>query len=134
MEWNFSIIIWIISCAYYTMKNMENDDNCCIFYLEFKEEFVRGRLTQIRPAAKKPTIFVLLMKVFLLHESGVYRQLACLVYILMMKIIENNCHENTKTIKAMSTIVYYESFIFSTLGLNDESEGTLRYRILSLIT
>ena len=74
------------------------------------------------------------MKMFLLHENSMYRQLACPMYSLIIKIIENNCHENTKTIKAMSAIVYYGSFMFSTIGLNDESEDTLRYKILSLIT
>ena len=102
-------------------------------YLEFKEEFVYGRLTRTHLAAKESTIFVLLIKVFLLHESGVYRQLACPMCSLMMKKIGDNCHENTKIMKAMSVIVYYGSFMFSTIGLGDESEDTLRYRILSLI-
>ena len=73
------------------------------------------------------------MKVLFLQESGVYRQLACPMHSLTMKKIEDNCRENIKIMKTMSIIVYYGSFMFSTIGLGDEFEDTLRCRILSLI-
>lgn len=90
-------------------------------------------LTQTRIAAKEPTIFVLFMKVFFLHEYGLYRQLGCPLYSLTMKPIENSCRENTKIMEAMSVNVYYGHFMFSTIGLGHESEDALRCRILSLI-
>ena len=75
-----------------------------------------GRFTRTHLAAKESTIFVLLMKVFLLHESCVYRQLACPMCSLMMKKIRDSYRENIKIMKAMSVIFYYGSFMFSTMG------------------
>ena len=73
-------------------------------------------------------MLVLLIKVFLLQESGVYRQLACPMYSLTMKTIKDNCRKNIKIMKAMFVIGY----MFFSTGLGDESEDALRCRILSL--
>ena len=65
-------------------------------------------------------MLVLLMNVFLLDESGVYRQLTCHIYSLTMKTIEDKCRENINIMKAMSVIVNYGSFMFVTIELEDE--------------
>ena len=55
------------------VKNAEIENNCCISYLEFEAEIVHGRLTRTCLPTKEPAMLVLLMEVFLLQESGVYR-------------------------------------------------------------
>ena len=65
-------------------------------------------------------MLVLLMNVFLLDESGVYRQLTCPIHSLTMKTIEDKCRENINIMKAMSVIVNYGSFMFVTIELEDE--------------
>ena len=78
-------------------------------------------------------MLILPMKVNLFNESDVYRQLACPMYSLTMKTNKDSCCDNINIMKAMSVIVNYEFFMFSTIGLENESEAPFRCRILSLI-
>lgn len=96
---------------------------------------MRWSLTQLgRIPAAEPSTFLILMKVFFLQESGLHRQLACPLYGLTRKIIEDSCHAEASILKALDVLLSCGRFLFSVLSAEVYPVEAIRSELLSQIT